>query len=400
MRFRYQALQRDGRLVSGLIEAPSLRGAHRDLRRRGVRPTAIEPAAPAAKSRARRRRLGRRDYATALKQLHALVAGGVPLAEAVTGLGEASGHPGLAAAYGELTAGLRRGEPLPRAFARAFPEIAPHIHRMIEAGDFSGRLAEALADAAAELEREARTRTELRHTLLYPAFLVCFGVLAIVFIFLVVVPRFAVMFAGRFDKLPLLSAIVIGAGMWFRAHLAPVLALVAGAAAAAMWAWSRPAVRAGLLDAAMRLPLLRRWSGEVEIARWAAVLARLLENRVPLIHSLELARTALRRRDLQLRLGRVERDVRAGAALAVALADSAVLSPTALSLIRVGERAGNLPEMVRGLATLCDEAVRDRSRTILAIVEPAAILVLGTVIGVVAMAIFLAITSVNNVPGL
>jgi general secretion pathway protein F len=77
-----------------------------------------------------------------------------------------------------------------------------------------------------------------------------------------------------------------------------------------------------------------------------------------------------------------------------------VLSPTALSLIRVGERAGNLPEMVRGLATLCDEAVRDRSRTILAIVEPAAILVLGTVIGVVAMAIFLAITSVNNVPGL
>jgi general secretion pathway protein F len=335
-----------------------------------------------------------------LKQLHALVAGGVPIAEAVTALGEAGDHPGLAAAYGELTAGLRRGEPLPRAFTRCFPGIAPHIHRMIEAGDFSGRLAEALADAAAELEREARTRTELRHTLLYPAFLVGFGIVAIVFIFLVVVPRFAVMFSGRFDKLPLLSALVIGAGMWFRSHLAVVLALLAGAVAAAAWAWSRPAVRAGMLDAATRLPLLRRWSGEVEIARWAAVLARLLENRVPLIQSLELARSALRRRDIQLRLSRVERDVRAGAALAAALGDSAALTPTALSLIRVGERAGNLPEMVRSLATLYEEAVRDRSRTILAIVEPVAILVIGAVIGLVAMAIFLAITSINSVPGL
>src|SRR5262249_10037026 len=144
----------------------------------------------------------------------------------------------------------------------------------------------------------------------------------------------------------------------------------------------------------------RRWSADVEVARWAAILARLLENRVPLIQSLELARTPLRRRDIQLVLGRVERDVRAGAALAAALHDSAFLAPTALAMIRVGERSGRWPAMVRSLASLYEEQVRNRPRTVLAIVEPIAIVIIGAFVGVVAIAIFQAITSINNVPGL
>lgn len=400
MRFHYQALQRDGKLISGLIEAVSERGAHRDLLRRGIQPTVINPAAGPSEAAGRGRRLTRRDYATALKQLHTLVAGGVPIAETVTALAEAADHPMLARAYGELTARLRRGEAFPAAFVQCFPAIPQHIHRLIEAGDLSSRLGEALADAAEELEHEAKVRTELRQTLVYPAFLVVFGLSAVLFIFLVVVPRFAVMFEGKFEKLPLLSYLVIGAGMWFHDNLILVLALLAGIAAAAAYGLTRPQVREILIDYVTRLPLVRHWAADVDVARWAGVLARLLENRVPLIQSLELARTVLHRRDIQLRLGRIERDVRAGAALATALGDSAFLAPTALTLIKVGERSGNLPEMVRSLASLYDEAVRNRTRTMLAIIEPIAILLIGGIIGIVAIAIFLAITSINKVPGL
>lgn len=401
MRFSYQALQRDGKLVRGLIEAPSQRDAHRDLLRRGVQPTTIAPAATRAEpARRRRRRLGRREYGAALRQLQALIAGGVPVAEAATTLAEATDHPALAQAYAELTAGLRRGDAFPPAFARSFAEIPLYIHRLVEAGDLSGRLAEAMGDAAAELEREAKTRTELRQALVYPSFLVGFGILAVLFIFLVVVPRFAVTFAGRLDKLPLLSALVINTGMWFHDHIAIVLLLVAGLVATISWSLSRPQTRAAAYDLAVRAPFLRQWSADVEVARWAAILARLLENRVPLIQSLELARTPLRRRDLQLLLGRVERDVRAGAALAAALHDSAFLAASALAMIRVGERSGRLPEMVRGLASLYDESVRTRTRTVLSIIEPIAIVIIGAFVGFVAVAIFQAITSINNVPGL
>ena len=121
---------------------------------------------------------------------------------------------------------------------------------------------------------------------------------------------------------------------------------------------------------------------------------------MPLIQSLELARTALRGRDIQLRLARVERDVRAGATLAAALDDSVFLAPSALTLIRVGERSSKLPEMVRSIAAIYEDTVRSRTRVALAIIEPVAIVLIGGVIGLIAVAIFLAITSINNVPGL
>jgi len=401
MKFSYQALQRDGRLVSGLIEAPSERGAHRDLIKRGVQPTAIRLAASSSGIMSRRRRrLTSSDYAVMLQQMHVLIEGGVPIAEAVTALAETTDHVALAAAYADLTASLRRGDPFPRAFARCFAGIPIYIHRMIEAGDFSGRLAKTLADAATELKYEAEVRSELRQALVYPTILIAFGCLAVLFIFLVVVPRFAVIFQGKLDKLPILSYVVIATGMWLRDHLALFLVLLVVVGLVSSYGLARPQLREAMVSFATRLPILRGWASEVEIARWAAILARLLENRVPLIQSLELARTALRRRDVQLRLSRAERDVRTGASLAAALDDSMFLAPAALTLIRVGERSGNLSEMVSSVASLYHETIRKRTRVALSIIEPVAIVLIGAVIGLVAIAIFQAITSINNVPGL
>ena len=400
MRFQFQALQSDGRLVSGQLEADSPRGAYRELLRRGIQPSSIVAAAGQRRGKVLRRKARLRDYTYVLKELHALIRGGVPVAEAVTALAEASAHPVLARACGELNAGLRRGEKFSLAFARCFPGFPSYIHRIVEAGEMSGRLAEALADAAGEMEHQARIRAELRNALVYPAFLVAAGILAIVFIFLVVVPRFAVMFRGKFDALPTLSWLVIVGGVWLRSHLltAGIIVLLAGFFAA--YAWRNQTWRARGLDTLYGMPLLRNWLVEVETARWAAVLARLLENRVPLMQSLELARTALRSPDIRLRLSQVERSVRSGGALAVALSDHHFLPPTALSLIRVGERSGTLPEMVRSVTEIYEEIVRARIKAVLSILEPAAIVIIGAVVGLVAVAIFLAITAVNKLPTL
>jgi len=134
MRFDYQALQRDGRVVAGLIEASSERAAHRDLLKRGVRPTAIRPQAlPRATPRRATRFRPRRDHASVLRQLHALIAGGVPIVEAITALADATDDPELVASYVELNASLRRGDPLPQAILQCFPAIPLHVHRIVEA---------------------------------------------------------------------------------------------------------------------------------------------------------------------------------------------------------------------------------------------------------------------------
>lgn len=401
MRFQYRALQADGRLVVGQIEADSERGALRDLSRRGVQPTAIGVAtAPRARGARRRLQTGGRDRLYVMKELHALAAGGVPLAEAVGALEEAAARPALAQAYGEIGAALRRGEKFSQAIARSFPGFPAYIHRLIEAGESSGRLTEALADAAAEIENAARIRTELRNALVYPVLLVGFGALAILFIFLVVVPRFALTFRGKLDELPLLSYAIIAGGMWLRDHILVAAAAVGLAAAAAVYALRDAQTRERLFALFYRLPLAGELLVEIETARWATVLARLLENRVPLMSSLELARGALRNRDIQLRLTQVERRVRAGGALAAALDETRFLPPTALRLVTVGERSGSLAEMLRNVAGIYDDIVKNRIKAVLSIIEPVAIILIGGIIGTVAVAIFMAITTINKLPGL
>ncbi|MDR3415426.1 MAG: type II secretion system F family protein [Nevskia sp.] len=398
--FHYQALQDDGRPVAGQVEASSERAAYRMLLARRVRPTSLQAAVAATGAKISKRRAGRLDYIYALKELHALIAGGVPIAEAVSTLAEATENATLAAAYLELNAGLRRGERFSTVFARCFAVFPGYIHTIIESGQLSGRLAEALADAAAEMEHSARVRAELRNALLYPCFLISFGLLAIFFVLIVVVPKFAAIFHGKYDKIPFLSYVVIAGGMWFRSHLLLTGLVFASGISAAMYAYRQPRIRELVSVWAVGLPFVNRWFVEVETARWAAVLARLLENRVPLLQSLELARKALFSPQIRLQLDQVEREVRGGKALAKSLEEFRFLPSTALTLVRVGERAGNLPEMMRSVSSIYDELVRRNIKGVLTLIEPVAIVLIGGAVALVAVSIFMAISSINNLTGL
>jgi general secretion pathway protein F len=399
-KFIYEAVQEDGATVRGQVWAHSPRAAQRDLAARGMRPTSLEAEGPKPEKRGKTGGVARLDYIYGLKELHALVVGGVPLAEAVSTLADATEHAGLAATYTELNASLRRGEKFSVAFTRLFPLLPHYVHRIIESGELSGRLAEALSDSAEEMEHTAKVRAELRAALLYPAFLVGAGILAVTFVLLFVVPRFAAIFKGKEDKIPFLSYVVISGGMWLRSHLLLCLLAAAAIVTLMVYAFRQPQVRNRFRLLLSRVPLFNHWIIEMETARWAGVLARLLENRVPLLTSLELARSSLTSEDITLRLRQVERGVRAGRSLAATLEENRFLPSTALTLVRVGERSGKLPELMRSVATIYDELVRNRIKALLAIVEPVAIVLIGGAVAFVALAIFTAITSINSLSGL
>jgi general secretion pathway protein F len=164
-------------------------------------------------------------------------------------------------------------------------------------------------------------------------------------------------------------------------------------------AWSRPQVRARLHERLEGLPVVGPWLVESETAGWAKILATLLANRVPLLDALGLAREGVRSPQRSARLEEAERAVRAGMPLADALEEQAALTATGYNLVRVGERSGELPSMLRSLGRLCEDAGRVRMKQFLALLEPAAILVIGGVIGVIMIGIILAITSANDIVG-
>lgn len=127
------------------------------------------------------------------------------------------------------------------------------------------------------------------------------------------------------------------------------------------------------------------------------MLATLLQNRIPLVQSLVLARNSLHVESLKGRLIQVERAVRGGNALAAALEDYGIFDEILVNLVRVGERSGRLAEMLRSAAAFAEQKGRDRIKRVMALLEPVAILVIGVVIGAIVISLFTAIASINNV---
>jgi general secretion pathway protein F len=189
---------------------------------------------------------------------------------------------------------------------------------------------------------------------------------------------------------------VIGTGMFVQAHLVWVgmvtLALAMGVAALL----KNPEMRARGYEALVRIPLLGQWILETEMGRWASMLSALLGSKVPLVTAMELALSGVKISRLRNSLGQVLRDVRGGSRIADALASNRALEPTGINLVRVGERSGELAPMLAALAKLYENAGRDRMKRFLLLLEPIAILVIGTVIGIIMVAIMLAVTSMND----
>jgi general secretion pathway protein F len=396
--FRYQAINGDGVQLDGTIAAVDEREAQRELKRRGLVPLSVELAFEERRPKKRGGNASRREVITVISELATLLDAGLPIADALVALADGAPRPVLAQGLTEIARRLKRGDRIPASFRVGLPGLPDYAYLLVEAGDQTGQLAGALKDAFKQLDYDERVRQDLRQALTYPLFLMGAGVAAVAFILTVVVPRFSTMFGSRFNELPFLSQIVMTAGLFANDNWPWLLATMAVAGLGLVALFRHPAVRMGFFEFSLRIPVIGPWLLAVETARWANVLATLLANRVPLMTALELSALSLSARSMVERLEQVRRVVRGGAPLSKALADYAQFDPAAVGLIKVGERAGNLPQMLASLGAMLDEQSRAQMKRVLTLIEPVAILTIGGVIGVFVTAIILAITSVNILP--
>ncbi|MDE2156363.1 MAG: type II secretion system F family protein, partial [Xanthomonadaceae bacterium] len=281
------------------------------------------------------------------------------------------------------------------ALAASGIPLPPYVLQLVKAGEMTGQLGASIAGAVAQMEYEEQMRAELRNALVYPTILIFAGVAAVILMFTFVVPKFASLLK-KSDQLPWLAWAVLAGGTWVNANAWWLVPALLGGAAAAVLALRREPVRDRLYQQLSRWPLLGSWLLESETARWAKMLGTLLLSKVALLRALELARDGMRLQQRRVRMGEVARAVRGGATLAQALEDHDALTGTGYNLVRVGERAGELPAMLQSLARLYEESGRQRMKRLLALIEPLAILVIGAVIGVIIMGVMLAITSAND----
>ncbi|MEI9988030.1 MAG: type II secretion system F family protein [Aliidongia sp.] len=397
--FRYEARNVEGHNVTGLILADDQRLALRDLRRRGLTPFVLAAEAAKGQSRfTRSKRAGTQDYILFLKQTGLLLEAGVNLDQTLQSMVDARAYRALHSAIDGIRREIRQGSALSIAMRKSMPGLPPYVYQLIEAGEMTGQLRQAIGDSAAQMDWDYRIVKEIRNALIYPAVLMASGVGAVLFIFTFVVPRFAAMFKNRENSLPWLSKIVMDTGTFFNEHMLLVFGGLGLAAFAIFQSFQARATRDAFYEVMLRMPVIGSWLKESETGRWAGMFATLLANRVPLVQGMNLARAVVRSRRLQASLSQVERAVKSGSTMAKALEDYTDLQPTIVNLVGVGERSGSLPAMLRSAAGLCEENGRERMQRFLVLIEPIALLVIGGVVGTLTVSIFLAVTSISNIP--
>ncbi|MGQ3100154.1 MAG: type II secretion system inner membrane protein GspF [Sphingopyxis solisilvae] len=401
--YRYVAIDPQGRERKGRLTAANDDAARADLVRRKFHIVAVEAAGAKPASRSllafRRERLNSKQLALFTRQL-ATLAEVAPLEEALRTLTRQSEAESARNVIGDVHAGLLEGRRLADAMARQPASFPPLYRAMVAAGETTGSLTVILARLADLLERQAEVRGKLIAALAYPIVLavVAIGVVAALMIF--VVPRVVEQFTDTGQQLPFLTRAVIAISN-FAANWWWLIALLMIAAAFG-WvaAMRRPAFKARVDARLLRLPLLGRLLRDLYAARFARTLATMVSSRLPLVDGLRLTLPTIRNAALAGATAAIVDQVRAGGSLSAALRDAGVFPPLLVYMTASGESAGRLEVMLERAADYLEREFDRFTAASMALLEPVIIVLMGSCVALIILAILLPILQLQNLAGL
>ena len=393
--FDYAALDRAGRTVTGVVDAPGADDARARLEQRRLVPLQVEPTAGRRTASPRPARIRARELSLATRQLSSLVAS-MTLEEALRTVGSQATRRNprevMLAVHAEVVEGFRLSEAMGRQ-PRSFPAL---YRAMVAAGEGTGALPAILERLADLLEREQQVRSQLATALAYPAALALTAVGVVLALMTFVVPRVVEQFDSMGRELPWLTRFVVGVSGFLGSWALPLLALLGVAAIAAARVLRDPAVRLRVDTAILRLPLLGRLLREVHAARMARTLAIMLESGLPVMEGLAITARTVGNRRLRLATESMTGAVREGGSLSAAMRRAGVFPPTLLYMAASGEDSGRLAPMLERAADYLEREFNTFTRAAMSLLEPAIIVVLGGVVAVIVLSILLPILQFNT----
>lgn len=389
-RFRYQAINKAGKSVAGVLEAESPQLAQRELRAGGLYPTTIRQE----RGRTRAPKTTE-ELATTLLLLAKLLGGGLPLDRALELLAEETQEKRLKAALLTVLEEVRAGSDLASAFAhsRAFP---PLVIEMIRAGEASGQLAPVLEELALHLAEEQRQKQEIKSALLYPIILLVAALGSVGFLFVFLLPRLAELFQDFGQELPFSTRLLIQLGTWLSHNWLLALGALALLLLFAFSWLRRPEAKAAKDGLFLKLPFLGPVFIYTYTARLAATFATLLKGGVPLADAFPIVGAAVGNEVYKGLLASAEEKVREGERLAGALGENPAFPQLAAAMIAAGEEAGNLAQMLEHLGETYQYRADLGRKTLLSLLEPMVILVMGLIVGFVVLSVLLPIFELNS----
>ena len=407
--FQYKALQADGSVAEGQIEAGGRQEAFRQMEGRGLKPIKVlehhngktpavagksiqnsngarseEAAAPRFKLSLGGNKITARMLENFTRLLASLLSAGVPLSRALTILTREASTTAARAKWKEVHGLVVDGVSLADAMGQA-PETFPRVYvAMVQAGETGGFLDLVLAQIADFQAREKELRGKVMTALLYPVILLVLALGVLVFLLVFFIPRFQTVFTGFGGSLPLLTQMIVATSDALRSYgLIMLGAVVAAVYAVRAWILSEQGRRTweGLI---LRMPVLGRLVAQFAMARFSRMLGTLLGAGVPLVQALNVARKSIGNQILVDAVANAIERVKEGDGLGESLRDCRTLFPgSVLEMISVAEESGKLDQELVRIATVTEGDLDRELKMAVAFAEPLMLFFIAGFIGTI-----------------
>ncbi|MCY7395065.1 MAG: type II secretion system F family protein [Nocardioides sp.] len=397
--YRYEALEPDGAVQKGTIEAESADAAAVSLNGRRLVPLSVTQTGQGLQREIRlpgvSRRASARDLAVMTRQFASMTASGLTLMRTLSILEQQAPKPALREALGAVHEAVREGSNLSTALAEHPQQFSTLMVSMVAAGETGGFLDEALDRIATMFESDAALRAKIKAAATYPLVVLVFSLLMMIGVVWFIVPIFEKMFAQLGGQLPLPTRVlvVLSHNLWW------VLPLAVAGVVASTWAYRRSyrtnatfRLRADRLR--LRVPVFGPLFNKLAISRWARNLSTLLSVGVPVTQALEMVGATAGNAVIANAMIEVRDSVRTGSTIARPLARHPVFPSMLVQMVEVGEESGRTSEMLSKAADYYDDEVENATEGLTSALEPLLVVFIGAVIGAMVICLYLPMFSI------
>lgn len=404
--YSYEALQNDGALRKGVIEADSAKAARSQLRAQALVPLSVQAlSANAAEKNTQsiwQTNIGSRQcfspnaLAVWTRQLASLVSSGLPLERALAALSDEAESEKQAHLVAQLRAEVNAGLGLAKAMSQHPKEFSSLYTAVISAGEQGGNLGQVLTQLADDLQDQQTLKAKLLSASLYPAIVSAIALLIVIFLLSTVVPQVAQVFTGSQRKLPGLTVGMLAISDFVRNHGWTLVLLLGLSWLGIHQALKRPRLRIQFDAAFLQLPILGRLAKGYNTARFASTLAMLTAAGVPILKAMQSAADTLSNQAMREDVLDALVLVREGAPLAMAMSQKKRFPSLLAMFARLGEQTGQLPIMLQRAAQQLSADVQRRALALATILEPLLIVAMGAVVMLIVLAVLMPIMELNQ----
>jgi type IV pilus assembly protein PilC len=385
--FEWQGSDRNGRTVNGETRATSESLVRANLRRQGITPKKIK-----------KRRSGwaqgikPKEIATFTRQLATMMKAGVPLLQSFDIVGQGNPNPSLSKLINDLRIDIETGSSMSAAFRKYPQQFSALYCNLVAAGESAGILDSLLDRLATYMEKTEAVKSKIKSALMYPISVLTVAFVVVTVIMIWVIPSFKQVFASFGGELPAPTLLVIAMSEFFTQYWYLIFGVLGGG----IYFFLRALKTSTHLQAAMdrlllRVPIFGVLVRKSCIARWTRTLATMFAAGVPLVEALDSVGGAAGNAEYAEATVGIRQKVSIGTSLTSAMTQSNLFPPMVLQMCAIGEESGSIDYMLGKAADFYESEVDDMVAGISSLMEPIIIVLLGTIIGGIVVAMYLPI---------